>query len=387
MKILDKKTVVIIAILLIVVVYLAYRIFQNEATSIAYKTAKVDKGDIISYVTATGTLNPISTIEIGSQVSGTIKNIFVDFNSVVKKGDPLSEIDPTPFNSQLKQAHADLKKAEADAEIAKTLQRANEVLYKKRLISKEEYDDSRAKYSSAIATLEQRKAALEITKANLDNTSIRSPIDGIVISRKINISQIVTSGQSSSPLFLIAEDLSRMKLDAHVSEADIGRVKNEQEAEFTVDAYPNQTFKGKVWQIKNEPITTNNVITYDVVILIDNNDLKLKPGMTAEVKILVAHKRDVLRVPTAALRFIPPPYAPVDEGFIELNNTSVVWVPLKNGRLKAVSINPGVSDEAFTEILDGNLGEGEKVIVEATENTGTGSEPLGPIVLPKPQRF
>lgn len=387
MKTLNKKTITIIAILLIIVIFLIFRTFQNKGASIAYKTAKVDKGDIISYVTATGTLNPISTVEIGSQVSGTIKNTFVDFNSVVKKGDPLAEIDPTPLNSQLKQAQADLNKAEADAEIAKNLQRANEELYKKRLISKEEYDDSRAKYSSAIATLEQRKAALEIAKANLDNTTIRSPIDGIVISRKINISQIVTSGQSSSPLFLIAEDLTRMKLDAHVSEADIGKAKNEQEAEFTVDAYPNQTFKGKVWQIKNEPNATNNVITYDVVILIDNNDLKLKPGMTAEVKMLVAHKKDVLRVPTAVLRFIPPPYALVDEGSIELNNTSVAWVPLKNGRLKAVSINPGVSDEAFTEILGGNLGEGEKVIVEATENTGAGSEPLGPIVLPKPQRF
>ncbi len=387
MKILDKKTVAIIVILLIVVVYLAYRIFQKEAFSIAYKTAKVDTGDITSYVTATGTLNPTSTVEIGSQVSGTINNIFVDFNSAVKKGDPLAEIDPTPFNSQLKQAQADLKKADADAEIAKALQRANEELYKKRLISKEEYDDSRAKYSSAIATLEQRKAALEIVKANLDNTTIRSPIDGIVISRKFNIGQIVTSGQSFSLLFLIAEDLSRMKLDAHVSEADIGKVKNEQEAEFTVDAYPNQAFKGTVWQIKNEPVTTNNVITYDVVVLIDNKDLKLKPGMTAEVKILIAHKKDVLRVPTAALRFIPPPYALVDEESKELNNTSVVWVPLKNGRLKAFSVNPGVSDEAFTEILDGNLGEGEKVIVEATEKDGTVSEPLGPIVLPKPQRF
>ncbi|MGH7799366.1 MAG: efflux RND transporter periplasmic adaptor subunit [Thermodesulfobacteriota bacterium] len=387
MKILDKKTVAIIVILLIVVVYLAYRIFQKEAFSIAYKTAKVDTGDITSYVTATGTLNPTSTVEIGSQVSGTIKNIFVDFNSAVKKGDPLAAIDPTPFNSQLKQAQADLKKAVADAEIAKTLQRANKELYKKRLISKEEYDDSTGKNSSAIATLDQATAALEIAKANLDNTTIRSPIDGIVISRKVNIGQIVTSGQSFSPLFLIAEDLSRMKLDAHVSEADIGKVKNEQEAEFTVDAYPNQTFKGTVWQIKNEPITTNNVITYDVVVLIDNKDLKLKPGMTAEVKILVAHTKDVLRVPTAALRFIPPPYALVDEESKELNNTSVVWVPIKNGRLKALSVNPGVSDEAFTEILDGNLGEGEKVIVEATENAGTGSEPLGPIVLPKPQRF
>ncbi|MBF8303332.1 MAG: efflux transporter, family, subunit [Candidatus Dadabacteria bacterium] len=166
MKTLNKKTITIIAILLIIVIFLIFRTFQNKGASIAYKTAKVDKGDIISYVTATGTLNPISTVEIGSQVSGTIKNTFVDFNSVVKKGDPLAEIDPTPFNSQLKQAQADLNKAEADAEIAKNLQRANEELYKKRLISKEEYDDSRAKYSSAIATLEQRKAALEIAKAN-----------------------------------------------------------------------------------------------------------------------------------------------------------------------------------------------------------------------------
>ncbi len=387
MKILDKKTVAIITILLIVVIYLAYRIFQKEGVSIAYKTANVDKGDIISYVTATGTLNPISTVEIGSQVSGIIKNIFVDFNSVVKKGEALAEIDPSPFISQLKQAQADLKKAKTDAETAKALQRANEELYKKRLISKEEYDDSKAKYSSAIATLDRATAALEIAKSNLDNTNIRSPIDGIVISRKVNIGQIVTTGQSSSPLFLIAEDLTRLKLDAHVSEADIGKIKDEQEAEFAVDAYPNQKFEGKVWQVKNEPINTNNVVTYDVVILIDNNDLKLKPGMTAEVKILVAHIKDVIRVPTAALRFIPPTYALVDKESIQLNNTSVVWVPLKNGRLKAVSVNPGINDEAFTEILEGNLSEGEKVIVEASEKAGTGSEPLGPIVLPKPQRF
>jgi HlyD family secretion protein len=387
MKLLNRKSLFILAILLIIIVFLTYLILKKERLSIAYKTARVDKGDIISHVTATGTLNPISTVEIGSQVSGIIKNIFVDFNSIVKKGEPLAEIDPIPYRAQLKQAQADLNKAHADAETARSLQRANDELYKKRLISKEEYDDSKAKYTSAIATLDQAKAALEIAKSNLDNTTISSPIDGIVISKKINIGQIVSSGQTSSPLFLVSEDLSRMKLDVHVSEADIGKVRKDQEAEFTVDAYPSQTFKGEVWQVKNEPITTNNVVTYDVVILIDNEELKLKPGMTAEVKVLVAHKKDVLRVPTAALRFIPPPSAQIEDKSLEFNNASVVWVPLKNGRLKAVSVNPGISDQTFTEILDGDISEGEKVIVEASEKAGTESEQLGPIILPKPQRF
>ncbi|MCI0454618.1 MAG: efflux RND transporter periplasmic adaptor subunit [Candidatus Dadabacteria bacterium] len=387
MKSLNKKSAVILAILLVVILFLAYQVFRNEEVSIAYQTAKIDKGDIASYITATGTLNPLSTIEIGSQVSGMIKNVFVDFNSAVKKGEPLAEIDPIPYLAELKQAQANLNKAQADAETARALQRANDELYKKRLISKEEYDDSKTKYTSATANLDQTKAALEIAKSNLDNTTIRSPIDGIVISRKVNIGQIVSSGQPSSPLFLIAEDLNKMKLDAHVSEADIGKARNDQEAEFTVDAYPNQTFEGKVRQVKNEPITTNNVVTYDVVILIDNEKLELKPGMTAEVKILVAQKKDVLRVPTAALRFIPPPSAQVDDKSLELNSGSVIWLSLKNGQLKAVSVNTGISDDTFTEILDGNIGEGEKVIVEASEKAGAGSEPLGPIVLPKPQRF
>jgi HlyD family secretion protein len=387
MKLLNKKSASLLAILLIIIIFFTYRILLNESIPIDYKTAKVDKGDIISYVTATGTLNPVSSVELGSQVSGAIKNVFVDFNSVIKKGDPLAEIDPIPFRAQLKQAQADLNKAKADAETAKALQRANDELYKKRLISKEEYDDSKSKYSSATATLDQAKAALEIAKSNLDNTTIRSPIDGIVISRKVNVGQITSSGQAPSPLFLISEDLSKMKLDAHVSEADIGKVKEDQEVEFTVDAYPNQTFKGKVSQVKNEPITTNNVVTYDVVIIIDNKQLKLKPGMTSEVKILVAHKKDVLRVPTAALRFIPPPSAKVDDKSVDFNSGSVVWLPLKNRQLKAVSINPGISDEVYTEILNGDITEGEKVVVEAFEKGGAGSEPLGPIVLPKPQRF
>jgi HlyD family secretion protein len=387
MNLRNKKTVAIFVIILIVVVFLMFRFFHKEGVSIAYKTAKVDKGDILSYVTATGTVNPVTMVEVGSQISGTIKDIYVDFNSEVKKGEALAQIDPTPFEAQVKHAEADLKKASADAELAKTIMKANEELYKKRLISKEEYDDSKVKYQTSVAALEQAKASLEIVKSNLYYTTIRSPIDGIVVSRNVNVGQTVAASFQAPTLFLIAEGLVKMKLDTNVSEADIGKIKEGQGASFIVDAYPDQTFKGKVWQIRNAPIIKQNVVTYNVVLLIDNEDLKLKPGMTAEVKILVAYKKDVLRVPTAALRFVPPPFASIDEKSRELNSSSVVWIPLENGKLKAVSVSPGISDDAFTEILDGNLREGEKVVVEATEKGVSGSEPLGPIVLPKPQRF
>lgn len=381
----NKKGIAVLVIL-IAVALLVFKLLHKEDASIVYKTSQVDKGDILSYVTATGTVNPITTVEIGSQVTGIIKNIYADFNSLLKKGDPLAEIELAPFRAKVEQSQADLKKAQADLELTRNIMNANEELYNKRLISKQEYDDSKAKYSSAVAALEQAKAELEIARSDLSHTTIRSPIDGIVMSRKVNIGQAVATGLEATPLFLIAEDLSNINVVAHVSEADIGKVDNEQQAVFTVDAYPNQTFEGKASQVRNEPITTNNVVTYDVVILVDNKELKLKPGMTAEVRILVAHKEDVLRVPRAALRFIPPPSALIDESSKELNSTSAVWTTLENGQLKPVPITPGINDDAFTEILDGNLKEGDKVIVEALQKDTSGSESLGSI-LPKPKRF
>lgn len=381
----NKKTIAVL-IIVVALILLAFEFLRKEDESIVYKTAQVDKGDILSYVTATGTANPITTVEIGSQVTGIIKKIYVDFNSLVKTGDPLAEIDSAPFKAKVEQVQADLKKAQADIELTKNIMNANEKLYKKRLISKQEYDDSKVKYSSAAAALEQAKAELEVARSDLSHTTIRSPIDGIIMSRKVSIGQAVATGSSSDPLFLIAEDLSRINVVAHVSEADIGKVDNDQEAVFTVDAYPNQTFGGKVWQVRNDPITTNSVVTYDVVILVDNKELKLKPGMTAEVRILVAHKKEVLRVPRAALRFIPPPSASIEENSRELNSISVVWTTQRNGQLKAIPITSGISDDAFTEILDGNLKEGEKVIVEASSKDGSDTESLGSI-LPKPKRF
>lgn len=387
MNLRNKKFIAVVLVVLILIILLAFYSLRDEGASVVYRTAKVDSGDISSYVNATGTVNPVTTVEIGSRVAGTVQNVYVDFNTPLKEGEALAKIDLTPFQAKLNQAEADLRKARADAELANTVMQANKELYEQRLISKQEYEDSRVQYSAAIAALEQAKAALDIARSDLNNTTIRSPIDGIVISRNVNVGQTVGPEQRSEPLFVIAEDLARMKVDTHVSEADIGKIESNQEAFFTVDAYPNQTFQGNVWQVRNKPTTSNNIVTYDVVILVDNEGRKLKPGMTADVRILTAHKENVLRVPRAALRFIPPPSAQIEGKSQEnIGNRSVVWVPVENQKIKAVPISTGVSGDVFTEVLDGNLKEGQKVVVEASEKSKSDSE-LGPVVLPKPERF
>lgn len=381
----NKRIVLAFIVILIGIAILVFSSFRKGSGEIVYKTAKVDRGDISSYVSATGTINPINAVEIGNQISGTVESVYVDFNSRVKKGDPLARIDPAPFRAKLTQTEADLKKAQLDYELAKRIMDADEELYKKRLIPKQEYDDSKAKFSSAAATLESARAEFDTAKSNLDSTTIRSPIDGVVISKDINVGQTIALGHQSPAPFLIAEDLANMQLDAYVSEADIGKIKEGQEGSFTVDAYPNETFKGRVSQIRNSPITTQNVVTYDVVLSVDNHELKLKPGMTADVKILVAHREDVLRVPRAALRFIPPPSAKIEQKSIDLDSPSVVWIPLRGGVIRPIPIKPGISDDRFTEVLDGSLKEGEEVIIEAIGRDTSGSQPLGP--LPQPQRF
>jgi len=383
---LKSKKSIFLLIILVVIILIVVRYSQNDDGSITYRTAKVDRGDISSYITATGTVNPISRVEVGSQVSGTIRQIYVDFNSAVEKDEPLAEIDTMPFRAKLEQALADLRKAQADAQLNKTIMDANKELYEKRLISKQEYDDSKVKYSRDVATMEQTKAEVDIARSNLMNTTIRSPIDGIVISKNINVGQSVTAGQNSPPLFVIAEDLSSMNVIAHISESDIGKIEVGQDAVFSVNAYPNEEFSGKLEQIRSEPIGSNNVVTYDVVIRVQNKELKLKPGMTAEVRILVAHRDDTLRIPRAALRFIPPPNALVERNSQEPNGSSVVWIPAGSKKIKPVRINPGISDDNFTEIVGGNLREGEEVIIEATSNGGNDSDSLESI-LPKPIRF
>lgn len=382
MNLKNSKLYIGLLVIIVAAIFIVPRFFGDSDSSIVYVTAEVDKNNITSQITSSGTINPLKTIEVGSQVSGYAKTIFVDYNSEVKKGDPLLEIDPYKIETELKRAQADKKKAQADFNLTSSVYNTNKDLYEKRLISKEELDDSKSKYLSASAALEQSNATIEISESNLNNSTIRSPIDGIVLSRNINTGENVTP--NGKPLFLISQELSNMKIDTNVSEADIGKIQKDQKAYFTVDAFPNQTFEGTVYQIRNEPITNNNVVTYNVVVSIENDGGTLKPGMTADVKVIVAEKKDAMRVPTSALRFIPPPTALIETNDVDTNITPHVWMPAKNGLIKPVVVKPGIGDGRYTEIMDGDVNEGEEVIIEAIIKNNGGKNAS---YLPQPKRF
>jgi HlyD family secretion protein len=385
----DRKILILAIIILALAVVFFLRYSQlNRAPSYSFNTATVDTGDIVAYVSASGTVNPVNTVDVVAQVSGVVNRIYANFNSVVKQGEILAQIDPTLYELQARQAEATLSKAQAEAE----KKRKKYELYKQLIktpdrISKYELENSRTEYTSAMQQLKIAKTELEKAESNLNSTAIRSSIDGVVISMNIVVGQFVSPGPGH-PLFVIASDLTKMEVEAHVSEADIGKLREGQEAFFKVDAYPGQQFEGRIQQIRNVANTNNNVVTYDVIILVNKNDgLKLKPGMTAEVQILVASQSGVLRVPTAALRFIPPPSSLIEGDSNEPRNSPIVWTLLKNGRLKPVSVETGISDEKFTQILGGDVKKGETIVIGATQKGKSSSEDLGPIVLPKPKRF
>ena len=356
----------------------------------SYRTEPVSLGDIQATVTATGTVNAVTTVQVGTQVSGTIKNLYVDFNSRVKKGQLIAQIDPATFEGQVQQAQANLLNAQANLDKAnvslvdtkRTFDRNTE-LFSKNLIARSDLDTAETNYHSAIAQLasakaqvEQAKAALEVDKTNLEYTKILSPVDGVVISRNVDIGQTVAASFQTPTLFTIAQDLTKMQIDTNVAESDIGVVKVGQDVEFSVDAYPDTTFKGKVWQIRQAPITVQNVVTYDVVIQVDNRNFKLMPGMTANVSIIISTRHNVLRITNAALRFrLSERPAATAGGTAEKKGPSV-WV-LESGKPKRVFITPGISDGAYTEIVSGDLKEGQQIIVEALKNSKT-QAPSGP---------
>ena len=335
--------------------------YKDRDLAVKYRTAKVERGNISSFVTANGTVNPVITVLVGSQVSGTIQKLFADYNSRVKQGALIAQIDPALFQAQVSQAKAKVENAKAafltgQADIAtarsnveaskanvikakvsvedakRNLGRALE-LFSRNLISASDRDSAQTAYDSAVAQLEaaqaqekasqaqldsalakleaaraqikQAEAELELAQVNLDHTRITAPVNGIVISRNVDVGQTVAASLQAPTLFTIAQDLTEMQVDTNVSEADIGKVAIGQETTFTVDAFPNLTFRGKVTDIRNAPMTIQNVVTYDVVIQVKNPDFKLKPGMTANASILVAYKENTLRIPNAALRFRP----------------------------------------------------------------------------------
>jgi HlyD family secretion protein len=352
----------------------AYFLFRGEENNVKYLTEKVARGEIVSMVTATGTVNAVTTVLVGTQVSGTVKDIYADFNTKVKKGQLIARIDPATFEAQVAQARANLLAAKANVEKAeatlvdarRTMERNRELLSKD-LIARSDldtaetnYETSKAQVSASKSQVAQTEAALMIAESNLGYTKILSPVDGVVISRNVDVGQTVAASFQTPTLFTIAEDLTKMQIDASVDEADIGKVTSGQDVEFTVDSYPDITFHGKVSQVRNAPITVENVVTYDVVIKVDNPELKLKPGMTANVSIILMKKSDVLKIPNAALRL----NLSEKEKGKTMQKGRGVWV-LEKGKPQRISISAGISDGSYTELVSGEIREGQEIIVES----------------------
>ncbi len=343
-----------------------------------FVTRKLQKGNITEKITASGIINPISTINIGTQVSGTISEIFVDYNSPVQKNQILAQIDPALFEASVAQKQAALDIAKAQVEVVK-----NDIIYYKKHLDRikklntsrysadKELESAQRDYDNAVAQkmlneaqVKQAEAALNSALIDLNYTKIVSPVEGIVVSKVVEVGQTVAASFQTPTLFNVAEDLTKMQIEASVVEADIAKVKEGQTVEFSVDSYPDEIFYGIVTQVRNEAITTSNVVTYEVIIEIDNKELKLKPGMTANVEIITAEKQNVFLVPNQALRFY------MDDGSGAASKRykdKGVWV-MKNGHPMRVAIKTGVSDDNSTEISSADLREGDEIIVEKKEN-------------------
>ena len=344
-----------------------------------YRTIKLERGDIASTILATGTLNPVILVQVGSQISGNIKRLYADFNSVVKKNQVIAQIDSMLLKAEVEKARANYKAALANVDKAKvivtdtrrTLNRYK-ALVKENLVSQSDVDTAQTNYDSAVAQLEvaraqvdQTRSTLDFSRTRLDYAIIRSPVDGIVLSRNVDVGQTVAASLQAPTLFTIAQDLTEMQVNTSVDEADIGRVEVGQEVTFTVDAYPSEVFKGRVSQIRNAPQVVQNVVTYDVIIEVENPELKLKPGMTANVSIVVAEKRNVLKIPNAALRFQPSgkeKESRQPKG-IETSAQNRVWALLADAKLKSVPVKLGVNNVRYYELTEGDLKEGDNLVV------------------------
>jgi len=377
---------IVAAIVLVAAAFLLRRCTGSSGAT--YQTAMATRGPITQAVTATGTLNPVQNVQVGSQVSGNIQKLFADFNSTVKAGQVIAQIDPVVFQANVNQAEGDVANARAVLELARLNEARTQALVAKQNSSQSDLDTATANLHQAEANVKIKEGALEKAKADLDHCTITSPIDGIVISRNVDVGQTVAASLQAPVIFTIANDLSKMQIDANVAEADVGGVAIDQDVDFTVDAFPTRTFQGKVVQVRNAPITVQNVVTYDTVIGVSNPDQKLKPGMTANVSIVAAHRDDTLKIPNSALRFRMPDQTPTaapkrDQSAgprqpgggnkpggnrPERRVERTIYV-LASGASKptAVTIKTGISDGVTTEVLEG-LKEGDRVVTGMTES-------------------
>lgn len=379
----------VIAVLLLLVAGGGYAYWRHGqgAGDGQYVTEAVERGAIASTVTATGTVNPVTTVQVGTYVSGPIQALYADFNSAVKKGQLVAKIDPAPFQVKVLQADADVannrakvEKDRADLQLKKLTLERNRELVRKHLISQNDLDTAKSNYDQAVAQLaldqasiQQSEAALQEARINLAYTDIRSPVDGVVVSRNVDVGQTVAASFQTPTLFLIAQDLTKMQVDTSVSESDIGAVRQGQPATFTVDAYPSKPFQGTVAQVRNAPVTVQNVVTYDVVVAVDNPDLELKPGMTANVSLTTAERPDALKIPLRAIRFNPERKpgtepTPGQDGSAaaarrDRQGAPAVWLLQPDGSLQKVEVKLGIRNDQYAELLSDHLEPGAQLAV------------------------
>jgi HlyD family secretion protein len=388
-----KRPLPIIAVVVaLVLVGFAFRQCKSSSGQ-NFQTVAVTRGPITQAVTATGTLNPVQNVQVGSQVSGNIQKLFADFNSIVKAGQVIAQIDPVVFQANVNQAEGELANARAALDLAKLNAARTHALVAKQNSAQSDLDQVMAALHQAEANVKIKEGALQKVQADLDHCTITSPIDGIVISRNVDVGQTVAASLQAPVIFTIANDLAKMQIDANVAEADIGGVAIDQEVEFTVDAFPSRNFQGKVVQVRNAPITVQNVVTYDTVIGVSNPELKLKPGMTANVSIVSAHRDDALRIPNSALRVrlpdqtasAPPKRDPSSSGRQrgggnrpERRAERTIYVLAPGASKPApVIIKTGISDGITTEVLEG-LKEGDRVVTGVTESDAASTPATNP---------
>lgn len=412
-----KRIGIVLGIAAIGIAIGGYVFFNGERKApVRYRTAEVERGSIMSVVSATGTINPVVSVQVGTQVSGMVKSLHADFNTRVKAGDTVAVIDPEPFRARREQAASNLETAGASvararADMAQRKRERDRVqsLVEQQFVSQNDVDVALTNYESAEAQVRvaegqvrQAEAALHVADLELKHTVIRSPVDGIVVARNVEVGQTVAASFATPNLFLIALDLTKMQVDTNVSESDIGGMTEGKGATFTVDAYPGEQFSGTIRQVRLAPITVQNVVTYNVVVAVDNRELRLKPGMTANVSIVVAQRDRILKVPNAALRFVPPqsdraeshgregvgerPEARAAGGrspalSAESGGTSrKIWKLGTTGEPEALAVQTGISDGLWTEVLSGPIMERENVIVGIDTPRGerrTGELPPG----------
>ena len=383
----NKKTWGIVAAVVAVIAIAVY-LFSGgkKETKVSFTTAKVEKTNIQNSITATGTIEPVTSVTVGTQVSGIVSHLYVDYNSVVKKGQIIAELDKTNLTSELNTARANLSSAQSSLDYELNNYNRYKTLYDKGLVSADEFETAKLSYLKAKEQVTTARESVQKAQTNLGYATITSPIDGVVLSKSVEEGQTVAASFNTPELFTIAQDLTDMRVIADIDEADIGGVQEGQRVTFTVDAFPDDLFEGQVTQVRQQATTESNVVTYEVVISAPNNDLKLKPGLTANVTIFTLEKNDVLAVPSKALRFMP------NDAFLQKGQTiedveakSKVWT-LEGNVFKAHKVEIGTNNGILTEIVSG-IAEGTEILTDfsMSSNEEPAEQQASNPFMPKPR--